>query len=595
MSRAALHLGGRGAGLAGDVEIGPRSRRSTGVRLAVGVVAFLALVVLLDALSIHAVPGNSDGATVVLEGRSFLGGDVTLRHWFLSLDSFWGVDVVFYAAAALVAGLRPEWLNLVPAVIAALVVVVGMAMARGGRSTTAGLAGALTVAVLLALPTHALAGFLLQGPLHVGTALWCLLAFAALVRTRSRVAWSVAVVLFAAGNVGDLQTLAFGVVPAALAGVVATARCRTLRAGARPVAAAGASVVLALAVREGAKLVGTFVVNKSNPIASFHQMLANLALVLTYGAKLLGLGSAGFGTGSIPGALLAVHALGVLLVVAGVAVASVDLVRGVLRGLPGRSTRGDGPELWRLDDLLVLAFFGSVSVFVILTPVASPPYARYLTPAVVFGAILAGRLVARLLAGAAGDWRSRLAMAIGAAAVGCFAAGAGFNLAAPAAPQPARQLGSWLSAHHLRSGLGGYWSASIVTVETRGVVRVRPVTALPTGRVVAYTRNSESTWFDGHSFDFLVFNPALDFGDVDLTTATATFGRPVSVTAVNGYCVLRWGHRITVPRVDRTVLESGSADARPALSQVAINRAESLPPPLQCPTRSPAGRPGSQR
>jgi hypothetical protein len=567
----------------------------TGAQVAIGVVVFLGLVVLLDALSVHAVPGNSDGATVVLEGQSLLSGDVTLHHWFLSLDSFWGVDVLFYAVAILVAGLRPEWLNLVPAVIASLVIVVGMAMARGDRSRTAGLAGPLTVVALLAFPTHALAPFWLQGPLHVGTALWCLLAFAALDRRGSRVAWVVAVVLFAAGNVGDLQTLAFGVVPAALAGVVAAARCRKVQSGVPLVGAAAASVVLALVAREGAKLVGTFVVNKSNPIASFHQMLANLVLVLDYGAKLLGLGSSGFGSGSIPGVLLGVHAIGVLLVVAGVVVASVDLVRGVLLGLPGRGAPGDGPERWRLDDLLVLAFFGSVSVFVILTPVMSPPYARYLTPAVAFGAILAGRLVARLLAGVAVNWRSAIALVVGAGAVGCFAAGAGFNLAAPAAAQPARALGSWLSAHHLQSGIGGYWSSSIVTVETRGAVRVRPVTALPTGHVVAYTRNSESTWFDGHSFDFLVFNPALDFGDVDLTTATATFGRPASVTPVNGYCVLQWNHRIAVPRVDRAGLLAGSDGSGPALSQVAINRAESLPPRLQCPTRSPAGRPGSPR
>ncbi|MHB1782676.1 MAG: hypothetical protein ACYCTE_08300 [Acidimicrobiales bacterium] len=549
MSGTTLHVGACRAGSSAAPEASRRHRGTVGVAAAAGVFGFAALVVLLYVLSAHVVPGNSDGATVVLEGQSLGAGDVTLHHWFLSLDSFWGVDALFYAVAVLLVGVRPELLNLVPAVIAALAVVVGAAMARDGRRGVAGLAGAATVVALIALPTYALAGFWLQGPLHIGTALWCLLAFAALARTRSRGAWVVAVVLFTAGNIGDLQTLAFGVVPAALAGVVAAARRRELRAGAAFVAAAGASVVLALVVRETAKLVGTFVVNKSNPIASHHQMLANLGLAATYGAKLLGLGSSGFGTGSVPGALLGVHVVGLALVVAGVLVASVDLVRGVLVGHPNRGRVPDGSEPWRLDDLLVLAFFGSVAVFVILTPVASPPYARYLTPAVAFGAILAGRLVARLVARFSRRWLVALAASAGAAVLACFAAGAGFTLAGPSTPRPARALGTWLASHDLHSGIGGYWSASIVTVETRGVVRVRPVTALPGGRVVAYTRNSESTWYDGHSFDFLVFNPALDFGDVDLKTATATFGRPTSVTPVNGYLVLSWNHPVTLPHV----------------------------------------------
>ena len=36
----------------------------------------------------------------------------------------------------------------------------------------------------------------------------------------------------------------------------------------------------------------------------------------------------------------------------------------------------------------------------------------------------------------------------------------------PAAPPDGSQVASWLEAHHLRYGLGGYWQSSIVTVDT---------------------------------------------------------------------------------------------------------------------------------
>ncbi|MDA8291618.1 MAG: hypothetical protein M0Z33_08080, partial [Actinomycetota bacterium] len=343
-----------------------RTRAPRVVPVVASVAALAALTVLLYATSVHAVPGNSDGSTVILEGQALAHGHVTLHHWFLSLDSFWGVDALLYAVGVAVMGVRPELLNLVPGFIAACLVVLGMWLARDRRGGVAGAAGALTVLALLAFPSHALATFYLQGPLHVGTALWCMLAFAFLCTGYSRLRWTAAVLLLAAGSVGDLQTIAFGVLPLGLAGVLAAFRTRRWREGAPGVTAAVASVVLALVGRELAKVVGTFVVNKSNPTAGLREMVTNVKLAITYGDKLLGLGSTGFGTGGTPSALLAVHVLGVLGLAAGVVAGLVAVVRAVVRG-----PRGEGPagadraprsEPWRLDDALLLAFLGDIAV-----------------------------------------------------------------------------------------------------------------------------------------------------------------------------------------------------------------------------------------
>ena len=47
----------------------------------------------------HAVAGNSDGATVILEGQSMQSGNLGLAGWSLSWDSFWSIDAIFYAFA----------------------------------------------------------------------------------------------------------------------------------------------------------------------------------------------------------------------------------------------------------------------------------------------------------------------------------------------------------------------------------------------------------------------------------------------------------------------------------------------------------------
>ena len=110
------------------------------------------LVGLLYLSSVHSYAANSDGASVILEGKALL-GNFTLTHWALSLDSFWLVDAPVYAIAVLVGGVHPQLLHLVPAIIAVGVIGFGAWIAQRGRGRWAGLLAAGTVVVLLGLPT----------------------------------------------------------------------------------------------------------------------------------------------------------------------------------------------------------------------------------------------------------------------------------------------------------------------------------------------------------------------------------------------------------------------------------------------------------
>ncbi|HKH88036.1 MAG TPA: hypothetical protein VKA05_04400, partial [Acidimicrobiales bacterium] len=185
-----------------------RSRGGLGRKAAVVLTAILGivgLVIWLYAASIHANQGDSDGATVVLEGQAILHGHLLLHGWALSLDSFWTVDALVYAVAIAVAGARPSLLYAGPAVIATAVILVGILMARENRRGAAAVAGGFTVVALLAFPTHSMASFFLRGPLHVGTALWSLIAFWAMRRGRFGLGWAIAVLMLVLGMLGDLQ------------------------------------------------------------------------------------------------------------------------------------------------------------------------------------------------------------------------------------------------------------------------------------------------------------------------------------------------------------------------------------------------------
>lgn len=520
-------------------------------RFGLAAVAVAAVTVLLYACSVHSAPGNSDGATVVLEGKSLLGGNLTLDHWALSLDSFWLVDVLVYALAVGLVGLGPDLLHLVPSVVAAVVVVLGAVLAGRGRTTRTGrVAAGGAVVVLLALPTHAFAEFFLMGPLHVTTTLWCLCAAVALAPGRGRWRIALGVALLAAGMLGDLQAAALGVAPIAAAGLLSSLRTRSIRRGSVQVLAAAGSVVAALVIRAAARVVGTFAIAPANPHAGLHQLVVNLRHVVTWGAALAGVGYHPFGSETVPPLLEVAHGVGLALGVAGVLVACWSIASGVVTGGDRRlGASGDdaGALAERfLDDYLVLAFAGGCLVFAWLSYDSSGAFGRYLTSAVIFAALLGGRLAGRLGDRVASRARPRPVLAaVGlllAAVVAGYSATVADTLSVPPPAQSATELASYLAAHHLDHGLGDYWSASIVTVESSGSVVVRPVIALPGGLELArYLRQTSADWY-GRPFNFLVYDAAAPWGDVDFASAVATFGRPAAIERVGPYRVLVW-HR----------------------------------------------------
>ncbi len=517
----------------------------------------LGLVVLLYLSSVHSYAANSDGASVILEGKALL-GNLTLTHWALSLDSFWLVDAPIYAVAVLIGGVHPQLLHLVPAIIAVGVIAVGAWIAQRGRARWAGLLAAGTVVVLLGLPTHAFAEFFLIGPFHVATTLWCLVAFVALRRARFGWGWLVAVVFLAAGLLGDLQTAVLGVAPIGLAAIVAAFRARRWRAGAPALTAALGSLVLAEVVRRIALLVGTYTIGKANPRAGFHQMFHNIYHVITWGAALEGVGSRPFGSPGVPPLLGVAHAVGLGLGVLAVVVGLVAIVRTVLGAIvihgeapaPDEIVVSDRWEAAWFEDVLVFGFFGGCATFVWFAFSPQAPFGRYLNAAVIFGSILGARLAGKAAERAKDGWpRIAVAGVAGLVAIG-YATTFANTLTTPAPVQPAARLAVYLEQHHLTRGIGDYWSASIVTVESTDAVVVRPVVTHGDDHVVRYTRLSSSSWYK-EGFEFLVYNAASPWGGVDARSALASFGPPEHVATVGRYQVLTWAHDLLL-RADGT-------------------------------------------
>ncbi len=511
---------------------------------------------LLYAAGVHAAIGISDGASVALEGQAMGNGHVLLHGWALSYDSFWTLDAPFYALASVIVGIRPSLLFAVPAIIATAVIVVGLIMAREGRRGAAAMAGSVTVVALLAFPTHAFASFFVRGPFHVATALVSLLAFVGLRRPRFGWGWLLSVVFLTLGLLGDLQILFYGVIPIFLVGVAAMIRDRSLRGGVIISSAAIISLPLTVVLRKIFEFLGAFTVGPANPLASFHQMLVNIVHAVSYSFELIGASGSHLGTGGVPGPLQAIHVVPAILMTVCIVVELGFLVRGVLGGfarshplqpsLPQAGSPSSEDESWRLDYMLLFATAGSGASFVFLAISDDFEYSRYLVTGVIFAAILTGRLVGRYWSRLVSLRLSSLVSALGIAISLLIVSCVGYTLAQAVPTQPAAELGAWLQENHLTNGIGDYWSSSIVTVETKSQVKVRPVVLGEDGVLVRFMRESAADWYQRQKFQFFVYNLAMPWGSDNATTATRTWGVPAHIFIVGTYRVLTWNARIVV-------------------------------------------------
>ena len=528
-----------------------RSRPRLAAVSAAIVGAFSGLLALLYAASVHAGASDSDKATTILVGQAMGDGHLLLHGWILAPGSYWTSDALFYALAVRLVGLRPGLLYAEPAVVAALTIAVGILLTFEGHGVPAGFVGAVAVVALLAFATPAMDFWFVGKGFHVATALYALVAFGALRRGRFGWGWALAVVLLAFGMLGDLMIVAFAVAPLFVAGLVTMLRERRWQSGIAQVTAAVASGGIGEIALRCADTLGKFKLGATLRIADLGQMLTNVGHLFTYGAHLVGWTNGPRAIGGVPVGLLAVHAVGAACMLACLFVALVSLVAGVIRGRSPNAPPSSGTELWRLDDMLLFATLGSSVMFVILAG-ANGVGVHFLVVPIVFASVLTGRMVARAWSKVPAGWTARALATAGLAVSLSFAAGLGYALSRPAPTQPASSLAAWLEAHDLTSGLGGYWSAAITTVESNGAVMVRPVT-IEADRVERMMSQSSASWYAGQRFQFFVYAMSTRrSSNRYFRAATMTWGTPAHVYRPGRYHVLVWDHTLSVASFPHT-------------------------------------------
>ena len=476
---------------------------------------------------------SSEGGSQALQAWDMLRGNVGLSDWSLSDVSFYTTEIPEYVLVELVRGLNTWTIPLAAAISYFLQVVLAGFLAKGRATGREGWVRALiAVGIMLAPPHGASTWLLMAGPDHVGTHVPLLLAFLVLDRARSR--WWLPIVMMVVliwGTVGDPLVIYEGAVPIAAVCLMRMYRRRgpwkaqlhDLSLVVAAVASAGvARLILKVIEDSGGFYVRTPIAAFGTPdqvSALFWTKLGNLLLV--YGADFFGVT---FG----PTAIVAlIHLIGVVLVF--------WALGSVIR------------RFYVEDDQIVQMLTVAFAVVLVAYVLGVKPGANEIVGLLPIGAVVAGRVLASKVIKAG-------VVPVLAVVFVTFAVFLGANATWPVQVDPKHQVAVWLEQHGYTYGLGGYWNASAVTVETGDKVQVRPVRTYQ-ARVVTTNFQTNSTWYDPrrHYANFVIWTPDDPCGDICLTSygLTSTFGNPVRVVNVGTFQLLIYNRNLldSVPEV----------------------------------------------
>jgi hypothetical protein len=302
-------------------------------------------------------------------------------------------------------------------------------------------------------------------------------------------------------------------------------------------------------------------------------------------------------------AFAAVHLAGLALVVAAVVVAAWELARTLARLARARARAGGQGDAFAADafsagdlvaDVLVVSIIVCTAAYALAFKLTNIYAAHDMGPVLSLGAALAGRRFGGPLARACGlrsgtasagtvlpgtvpagtvpDGKLPAGSAAGGVTAGdgpaghrkpraagrlarvaalpaltallaCYCAMLGFAAAQQQTPPANAALAVWLQRHGLRSGLAGYWEASIVTVETEGAITMGSVTPLRGGRLAPRHWEQDMRIFDpaDHSANFVVLAPDSPMSQADVLR---TFGPAARVYRFKTYTILVWGKNL---------------------------------------------------
>lgn len=468
------------------------------------------------------IPNHSDDASILLQAKSFLEGNVFMKGWHVPPDSFWTIDILIHSCFMAIFGFTPNLMNIVPAFIYSGIVICTLILVKNKRTWKESALGLLITLVITALPSMRMIGLISHSPIHLGTILFVLIALVLFndLHTGKRLKITIIIVLFLLSAIGDPYAIYVFFVPFILVHVFFMFRKKDKQEHLFWIIATVSAIVVSKIVLMLVTKIGGFFVHPENSVfASLDILSHNIKLTIS---GILDL----YGSNFFGNPLKSIESLESVMRISLIGVVIFSCIKAI--------------HLWRLNKHNTMSMFllSSIVVTILAYSLSTQPTdsysSRFLFPVVIFGAILAGKYISL-------SFNRRFI--VGSVTILFISSMMFFTvrLNAPIPNNPTEELEIFLKDKNLKTGYGEFWTSSIVTVESNLQVRLRPV-ASDKIKIVPIDWLSDDSWYNEPA-NFLVFD---DKGTLSYETAVNVFGPEDEKYQVGHYTVLIWNKNIAI-------------------------------------------------
>jgi hypothetical protein len=470
------------------------------------------------------VGGNSDGAGDLLEAKSILSGNWLLKGWTLTADTFWTIDTPINTIAMSIRGFVPSLLYTVPAFIYALIMMAGLFLIKRKSNLAESWPMIVLGLTIMGILSPLLTKFAAESPMHFGTILYCLIVLVLYENVNNSWQRNIAIFIIATlAYIGDPFTLFILILPALTILGFRWYYGERKRNDLILIGALIATIPAAVFIGALIKVFGGFHQKPLNAaFTSYSDLSNNISLSIQSVLSL-------FGINAFSQAVISKYALESMLRFFAFCLAVYFAVKSIKR-IINKEINFD-----IISGILCIAIIFDIGSFILSTQAVDLGSARFLTPVVIFGAIIVGRNI-----NIKQRWLSLATILLLVTYLFFFVP----RLLAPPATSIAADAENWLQTNGYTSGYGSYWYASLITVDTSANITVRPVLAQSNGYVAPYNHLSDSAWYANMPANFLIYDDNDSGAALNVDAAAKTFGMPSQIKQIGELTILIWDHNI---------------------------------------------------
>ena len=469
------------------------------------------------------IPYNSDHASIILEAKAILEGNVLLKGWTLSTVSFYTTEMPFYVVSVFLLGVDERIIFLVTALNFALLSLVSVYLASvsadgrvsPGKLVVSGCLSMFLVAFYANVNQHS--------PGHAVGFTYCLISLIFLLKFQqsNRIVGLLGYFLLCTtAFTGDTFTIYTWGLPV---GITMTYKLVTEKFRKEYVlllAATVSAIVLSSVTMDLIQHNGGFRVPGVNTtFVAYPRIADNVFFVLAGLFDLFSVNLFGQQIFSLNTLLGSLRMVGVVL-----------FIQTMVWGIK------DFRRLALLNQILVVAICLNALEYLVGNQATERATIRYMMPSLIYSIALITNMVwEKYLAGYRYKYYVPLCLLISLALIPPL------SLTKPEIP--GAKLTSFLMDRHLTHGYSQFWLASSTTVRSKEMVNISPVLSRGT-YVVPFHWLSDEKWYTNEA-NFVVVDNVKNIFNVNLTAAVNTFGVPDETYRVDDYTILVWNKNIS--------------------------------------------------